>query len=344
MGLPARTHRYPRRHRRGVGHARNRLAADSCLGSRTRHGHAARPSVRLRKTQRGRAIIAIRVGFFRRRTSSEDLVRGHLERLGISPFWLRSALDAIRHCEQGEPFEPVFSIAGPAPARSVVALMDLEPFVRSEIDWTVSPSESPLWVGSVGDLQDEVFEATTERFVELYSSAENPTIRPELERAIRELRTAIQVELVDGLDHQETSARLWSLGSAGYVWRLAESRAQTSDHNLRADLVKEVEAVVAPFASDPSDDRIFGPAAAEIVRRNLLLGSGSPGGWATGGEFLRRGFRFADRMLWPDAEAPRKARWDAFVFGVALYEVDQSLARRSAWSARHRRLSASARP
>jgi hypothetical protein len=282
------------------------------------------------------------VGFFRRRTSLEDLVRGHLERLGISPFWLRSALDAIAHCERGEPFEPVFSIAGPAPARSVVALMDLEPFVRREIDWTVSPSESPLWVGSVGDLEDEVFEATAERFVELYSSAENPTIRPELERAIRQLRTAIQVEL-DDLDDVETSARLWSLGSAGYVWRLAESGAQTGDHNLRADLLKEVEAVVASFASDPSDDRIYGPAAAEIVRRNLLLGSGSPGGWATGGEFLRRGFRFADGMLWPDAEAPRKARWDAFVFGVALYEVDQSLARRPAWSARNRRSAASAR-
>jgi hypothetical protein len=283
------------------------------------------------------------VGIFKRRTGSEDLVRGHLERLGVSPFWLRSALDAIRYCERGEPFEPVFSIAGPAPARSVVALLSLEPFVRGEIDWTISPSESPLWVGSVGDFQDEVFEATAERFRELYSSSENPTIRPELESAIRELRTAIQMDLGDDLDDQETSRGLWSLGSAGFVWRVAESHAQTSDHNLRADLVKEVEAVVAPFASDPSEDGIFGRAAAEIVRRNLLLGSGSPGGWATGGEFLRRGFRFADRLLWPDAEVPRKARWDAFVFGVALYEVDESLARRPAWSARHRRLAAPAR-
>jgi hypothetical protein len=303
-----------------------------------------RPGPRLGslKSLPGRAIIGVRVGFFRRRTSLEDLLRGHLERLGISSFWLHSALDAIGHCERGEPFEPVFSISGPAPARSVVALMSLDPFVRREIDWTVSPSESPLWVGSVGDLHEEVFEATAERFVELYSSAENPTIRPELERAIRELRTAIQVEL-DELDDEETSVRLWSLGAAGYVWRLAESHAQTSDHNLRADLVKEVEAVVAPFASDLSDDRIYGPAAAEIVRRNLLLGSGSPGGWATGGEFLRRGFRFADRMLWPDAEAQRKVRWEAFVFGVALYEVDESLARRAAWSARNRRVS-TARP
>jgi hypothetical protein len=273
-----------------------------------------------------------RVGLFRRKIRIEDPVRDHLERLGISPFWLRSALDAIHYCEQGEPFEPVFSVAGPAPARSVVALMDLERFVRSEIDWTISPSESPLWVGSVGDLQDEIFDATAELFHELYSSTENPTIRPELETAIRAAAQEALAESSREIDEREASRGLWVLGSAGYVWRVAESRAQTTDLNLRADLVKEVEAVVAPYALDPSDNRVFALAAGEIVRRNLLLGSGSPGGWSTGGEFLRRGFRFADQLLWPGGEVPRKARWDAFVYGVALYEVDECLARRPAWS------------
>ena len=98
------------------------------------------------------------------------MLQGHLERLGVSSFWLRSALDAIRYCEQGDFFQPVFSVAGPAPARSVVALMRLEPFVRGEIDWTISPSESPFWVGSVGELQDELFDATASRFLDLYWS------------------------------------------------------------------------------------------------------------------------------------------------------------------------------
>jgi hypothetical protein len=273
------------------------------------------------------------VGFFRRKTTIEDAVRSHLERLGISPFWLRSALDAIRYCEAGNEFEPVFSVAGPAPARSVVALMGLEPFVRREIDWSISPSESPLWVGSVGDLHDEIFDATAERFLELYSSTENPTIRPELEDAIR---LAVAEASVD-TDEEGFSRGLWALGSAGYVWRVAERRARTTDLNLRADLMKEIEAVVASCV-DLSDRRTVGRAAAEIVRRELLLGSGSPGGWSTGGEFLRRGFRFADRHLWPDAQAPRKARWDLFVFGVALYDVDECLGRSPAWSARNRRL------
>jgi hypothetical protein len=284
-----------------------------------------------------------RVGLFRRKTKVEHAVRSHLERLGISPNWLRSALDAIRYCEAGNEFEPVFSVAGPAPARSVVALMGLEPFVRREIDWSISPSESPLWVGSVGDLHEEVFDATAERFLELYSSTENPTIRPELEDAIRTaVAEASKVAGREGVDEQDLSRGLWALGSAGYVWRVAERRVQTTDLNLRADLMKEVEAVVASSV-DLSDRRTVGRAAAEIVRRELLLGSGSPGSWSTGGEFLRRGFRFADRYLWPDAEAPKKARWDLFVFGVALYDVDECLGRRPAWSVRNRRLAAPSR-
>jgi hypothetical protein len=274
------------------------------------------------------------VRLFRRRTRTEDVVRAHLETLGVAPFWLRSALDAIRYCEQGDYFEPVFSAAGPAPARSVVALMRLEPFLRRPIDWTISPSESPFWVGFVGDFQDDLFDATAERFLELFSSADNPSIRSDLEAALH--------AMVEGTFLGETGAAepatrrgLLTLGSAGYVWRVAERAAQTTDLNARADLTREVEAIVASFGDDLSDTRILATAAHECIRRGLLFGSGSPGGWATGGEFLRRGFRFADRRLWPDTALPRNVRWDAFLFGVALYEADDSLMRRPAWSGRH---------
>jgi hypothetical protein len=292
----------------------------------------------------GRVMIATRVGLFKRRTSIEELVRGHLDRLGVSPFWFRSALDAIHYCEQGEYFQPVFSVAGPAPARSVVALMNLEPFVRGEIDWTVSPSESPFWVGSVGNLQDDLFDATAKRFLELYWSDQNPSIRPDLEAALRvmarTLEEALSEETAAALD--EAGWRdLWALGSAGYVWRVAERFTQTTDLNRRADLSREVEAVVASASPDASDDHILGWAAGECVRRELLFGSGSPGGWASGGEFLRRGFRFVNRQVAPgDATVPRKEGWYAFSFGVALYEVDECLAKKPAWSSRHTKPSA----
>jgi hypothetical protein len=266
------------------------------------------------------------------------LLRGHLERLGVSPFWLRSALDAIHYCEQGDCFRPVFSMAGPAPARSVVALMKLEPFMRAEIDWTISPSESPFWVGSVGNLHDDVFNATAKRFLDLYWSERNPSVRPELEAAVRVMAAAVEDALPDEIarDLDDSAWRaIWALGSAGYVWRVAESAAQTTDLNLRAGLAREVEAIVASFRGGGSDERILAWAAMECVGRNLLLGSASPGGWAAGGEFLRRGFRFTERHVVPDDLAvPRKEGWDAFLFGVALYDVDECLTRRPARSPR----------
>jgi hypothetical protein len=272
--------------------------------------------------------MATPLGLFRRRTPLEEVVREHLERLGVSSFWLRSALDAIHCCEEGDLFRPVFSVAGPAPARSVVALMKLEPFVRREIDWTISASESPFWVGSVGDLQDDLFKATASRFLDLYWSERNPSVRPDLEAALRDLLT-ITAEEATSARPEAARRGLLALGSAGYVWRVAESTARTTDLNLRADLVKEVEAVVASFPRGESDDHLLGWAATECVDRNLLLGSGSPGGWAAGGEFLRRGFRFTERHVLPeDLALPPKDRWYAFSFGVALYDVDAFLARR----------------
>ena len=254
------------------------------------------------------------MGLFRRRTGLEDALRAHLERLGVSSFWLRSALDAIHYCEQGDLFQPVFSVAGPAPARSVVALMKLEPFVRGEIDWSISPSESPFWVGALGDPQDEVFDATASRFLELYWSDRNPSVRTDLEVALRDM---------------DAPRSLLPLASAGYVWRAAESATRTTNLDLRAALEKEVAAVVASFPRSESAERVLGWTATECVNRDLLFGSASPGGWASGGEFLRRAFRFAERRVVPeDLALPLEDRWYAFSFGVALYDVDSVLATR----------------
>ena len=254
------------------------------------------------------------MGLFRRRTTLEEVLPAHLERLGVSSFWLRSALDAIHYCEQGDIFQPVFGVAGPAPARSVVALMKLEPFVRGEIDWSISPSESPFWVGALGDPRDEVFDATASRFLELYWSERNPSVRTDLQAALRDM---------------DEPRSLLPLASAGYVWRAAESATRTTTLDLRAALEKEVAAVVASFPSGESPEHILGWAATECVNRDLLFGSASPGGWASGGEFLRRAFRFAERrVVTEDLAFPLEDRWYAFTFGVALYDVDAVLAKR----------------
>lgn len=274
-----------------------------------------------------------RVRLFKRGTRKEDLLRGHLERLGVSPAWLPSARDAIRYCEEGDYFQPVFSVAGPAPARSVVALMRLQPFVEGEIDWSISPSESPFWVGSLGDPHDELFSQTTNRFTDLFLLDERLGDRSDLDAALRSMVDAVEQSLAgETRELAETRRGIRSLGSAGYLWRVAESAAQTTDLNLRADLAEEVEAVVDSFPEEKAPHaRLLAWAAAECLRRELLLGSGCPGGWTRGGEFLRRGFRFVDRQVVPEEVVlPREEKWYAFSYGVALYDVDECLTRRPA--------------
>jgi hypothetical protein len=275
------------------------------------------------------------VGLFKRRMKTEELLGGHLERLGVSAVWLQSAKDAIRYCERAEYFQPVFSVAGPAPARSVIALMRLEPFVRREIDWSVSPSESPFWVGFVDDRNEELFGETAKRFVDLYWSDRNPSVARDLEAAVDAMVSDVARSLFERSEAEldvNGSRGIRALGSAGYVWRVAESGAQSSDLNLRTDLAKEVEAVVNSFpGTRASRDRRLAWAASECVHRSLLFGSGSPGGWAAGGEFLRRGFRFTDRHVVPEGAAiPHAERWYAFSFGIALYDVHECVLRTAA--------------
>jgi hypothetical protein len=174
-------------------------ASTGCISRPTRaHLNSSWFSNRRRESLTAKADYdALAVGLFKRRTGADELLRAHLERLGVSPFWLRSALDAIRYCEQGEYFQPVFSVAGPAPARSVIALLRLEPYVQGEIDWNVSPSESPFWVGSVGDLRDELFEETAERFVGLYWSDQNPAVAPAFDGALRSMVAAVEESLTE---------------------------------------------------------------------------------------------------------------------------------------------------
>lgn len=286
-------------------------------------------------------ILPPGVGLFKRRMKTEELLGGHLERLGVSAVWLQSAKDAIRYCEKGEYFQPIFSVAGPAPARSVIALMRLEPFVQREIDWSVSPSESPFWVGFVGDVNEELFTETAKRFVDLYWSDRNPSVAQALEAALGAMVSDVVQSLSERSEDEldaKASRGIRALGSAGYVWRAAESGVQSGDLNLRADLAKEVDAVVSSFPETTPRDRLLARAASECVRRNLLFGSGSPGGWAAGGEFLRRGFRLTERHVVPEGTAiPHAERWYAFSFGIALYDVHGRVGRTPASKSRRSR-------
>ena len=129
----------------------------------------------------------------------------------------------------------------------------------------------------MGELQDELFDATASRFLDLYWSDRNPSVRPDLDAAFRDMIIVAEGELAEATpaQNEDTRHRRWALGSAGYVWRVAESAARSSNLDLRAALEKEVEAVVASFPKGEREERFLAWTATECVNRNLLFGSAS---------------------------------------------------------------------
>jgi len=75
------------------------------------------------------------------RNKTAKLIRHHLAKRGILEVWWPTAEQAIAHCAGGDPREPLLTGAGPMPARSVVVLLGLEPFVGGELVWSVLPDE-----------------------------------------------------------------------------------------------------------------------------------------------------------------------------------------------------------
>jgi hypothetical protein len=71
------------------------------------------------------------------RSKQKKLIRQQLERRGLLRPWWQTAEAALAHCESGNPLEPMLSGAGPIPARSLVALLDLEPFIEGGVDWNL---------------------------------------------------------------------------------------------------------------------------------------------------------------------------------------------------------------
>jgi hypothetical protein len=71
------------------------------------------------------------------RDKKKKLIRQQLRRRGLLSAWWPTAEAAITQCESGNPLEALPSGAGPVPARSIVALLRLEPFVEGSVDWTL---------------------------------------------------------------------------------------------------------------------------------------------------------------------------------------------------------------
>lgn len=161
---------------------------------------------------------------------------------------------------------------------------------------------------------DHLFEQTAERFHELYADESNPTIGGDLERALRRMVVALGYVL-DPAD--PSSRQLWSLGSAGYVWRVGEDKGT----GFAKDRTRKV--VEASF--DPENERYFALAVAAkaCLEEGVPLGLESPGGLSYGRAFLDRALRHAsDSFVEEHAAVSPEDRRAAFYFGVALHDVE----------------------
>lgn len=161
---------------------------------------------------------------------------------------------------------------------------------------------------------DYLFDESCQRFHEYYAPDRNPTIGGDLDRALR----AMMIGLGYRYDPASSSSRqIWSLGSAGYVWRLAEGAGTGF---ARA---KIAESVRADF--DPGQERPFllTMAASGVIERGIPIGLESTGGLAYGDAFLEKGFQHAlESISDPRANADPEHLRAAFWFGVALRDVE----------------------
>jgi hypothetical protein len=163
------------------------------------------------------------------------------------------------------------------------------------------------------DVADNLFDRTAERFRVVYAGEKNPTVANHLSMAL-EL-------MIDALGHRHDLADpgsndLWSLGSAGYAWRVAEGGG--TGHAKR----QISEAVAADF--EPSHDRPYAlvHAASGVLKRRISIGLESPGGFLDGPAFLQRGLRYAIEWIAnPDSQVEPEYQEAAFYFGVALHDV-----------------------
>lgn len=163
---------------------------------------------------------------------------------------------------------------------------------------------------------DYLFEQTAERFQELYAADTNPTIGGDLERALRRMIVALGYEF-DPAD--PSSRQVWSLGSAGYVWRIAEEKGT----GFARDRTREV--VEASF--DPENERYLALAVAAkaCLEEGVPLGLESPGGLAYGSAFLEQALgHVTDSIIEADAAVPEQDRRAAFYFGLPFTTSSRS--------------------
>lgn len=286
------------------------------------------------------AVSCVRMPLFRSRATA--LLEQHLKRKGLDKVWWDSAKSAIAYCEEGDWFAPIVTASGPVEAHAVVRLLGLEPFVQGDVDWgAVARMPRNPFLQDEMSLQffEERFERVRSRWDEIYGEDLNPTVaRDDLGQALMFVTDLVAETPNEGIPLDERGRRVvWSMGSGGYCWRLAEEQTEGPP---REEYRQEIAAFMAlcPDA-DAAGERVLGWGAGELTNSTLIpsyeadtgrpsvrIWGGCPGGFAVRFDFFERAVDYiAGGLVEEGVEVSRPDLVYAYTFGLALRDVERWL-------------------
>lgn len=223
-------------------------------------------------------------------------------------------------------------------------------FAEDEIERDAELPSNPLLQDEVSlQLFNEILEGVGARWDELYAEDQNPTLTDtsaglarisgafqsasSLHEALVLLRGLTAQHPNEGVELSEDALNaVWSIGSAGYCWRLAEEQTRDGPDE---DYLEEIERVMADLPDVPpreqvSRNRLLMWGAGECANRgqtaDFRIWAGCPVGFGVQFDFFKTAFdRLTDIIVPAEIEVTTPDLLYAFTYGLALRDVERWL-------------------
>ncbi len=181
---------------------------------------------------------------------------------------------------------------------------------------------------------NDIVESVGARWDEVYAKDQNPTLSDtDLHQALVWLRELTAEHPNEGVTLSEDALNaIWSIGSAGYCWRVAEEQTRDGpDEEYR----QEIERVMADLPDDPpreqvSRDRLLIWGAGQCADRgqtaDFRVWHGCPVGFGVQFYFFETAFeQVAGGIVPAGVEVTTPDLLYAFIYGLALRDVERWL-------------------
>jgi hypothetical protein len=192
--------------------------------------------------------------------------------------------------------------------------------------------KAQLQDGATLQIVDDIVESVATRWDEVYAQDQNPTLSDtDLHQALVWLRGLTAEHPNAGVELSEEALNaVWSIGSAGYCWRVAEEQTRDGPDE---DYLQEIERVMADLPDDPprdqvSRDRLLAWGAGECANRgqtaDFRVWHGCPVGFGVQFYFFETAFDQVTGGIVPvGVEVTTPDLLYAFTYGLALRDVER---------------------